>query len=584
MNFINNNIKVYLIILLSSFVLIDYESAFLLFNGLLTFNHIISLIIPVILLSFILFFLYFVIDTFIFKIILSIAFAITLILMIPLVVYLLMFDEVATYTSFINLIDSGMNNFLKFLFEKIEFFDYIFIGFTLVIPFLLIYFLPTHEERISIYSYILSYLIIGLILFIVTFPNLKEIGYVSLYYNYSQAKNDISNYNNYIKNHDYNYEFTDVKNINNSKKNLFVLIIGDSSSRSRLGLYGYKRDTTPFLGMHKSDLYIFNDVISSSLNRGDSIYDMLTFKNKPIVKSNLKDKGINEDESSSVDYINKEKERLGEIYPSIIDLFKNANFKTYWISNQHIYNPNNLKISSIAKKADKSIYLNNTYWQKELTSKYDGEVIESFKSIIDDNATNKFIVIHLYGNQYPYIDRTPSDFNKFKTNKFLLSILPNTTYRNYLTYNSYDNSIYYVDNVINSFINILHKKKNLSSYVLYTSSYGEDVLLSSKDKFYYHNEEYNSKYMYEVPFIIWFSNTYKRLNNRSYSRLEDIKAIINRPYLLNRLAHSIADISNIDGEEVDYSNSIFSRKFKFEERIVNSINFDEKVSDNVSSN
>lgn len=567
MNFIMNNIKVYLIILLSAFVLIDYETIFLLINGNLTFNHVFHLIFSIIGLSLILFYVYFVVNTSYIKIFLTIGFMISLLLMLPPIIYLLMFDEVATYTTIIKLYDNGLESFKAILFEKLGIFEYILITILYIIPFFLIYFLENIEERSKLYSFKLSYLVIGLVIFIFSFSNLKEMGYVSLYNNYSQAKNDITTYNNYLKLNSYDYEFSNIKDNNSTKKNLYVLVIGGSSNRNKLGLYGYKRETTPFLRMHKDNLYIFDNVISTSLNTGQSVYDMLSFKNNPIIKT-------------SDNYSDGDNNSNYKIYPSIIEMFKQAKYKTYWISNVQMYNPNNLAMTTIANKVDVSYYLNNTYWEKNITSKFDEELIKPLEEVIKDNATNKFVVIHLYGNEYPYIERYPSEFNKFKSNKLLLSILPNTTYKNYLKFNSYDNSIYYVDNVINSFINLLHRNKNISSYLIYTSAYGEDVLSSNNKEFYYHNKEYNSKYMYEIPFIVWFSNTYRYNNKEFMRRINNIDSLENRPYALDRFSHTISDISHINSKELDATKSIFSKEFKEEKRVVNSIIFDDIIEDN----
>jgi len=43
---------------------------------------------------------------------------------------------------------------------------------------------------------------------------------------------------------------------------VYVLILGESTARSHMGLYGYERQTTPRLNSISNSLWTFNDVIS----------------------------------------------------------------------------------------------------------------------------------------------------------------------------------------------------------------------------------------------------------------------------------------------------------------------------------
>lgn len=68
---------------------------------------------------------------------------------------------------------------------------------------------------------------------------------------------------------------------NNSKIKNIVIIIGESTTRNHMGIYGYKLNTTPNLKKleEEGNLYKFTDTISSHVNTVGSLQKVLTFYN-----------------------------------------------------------------------------------------------------------------------------------------------------------------------------------------------------------------------------------------------------------------------------------------------------------------
>ena len=57
-----------------------------------------------------------------------------------------------------------------------------------------------------------------------------------------------------------NGDFKDVSHKQSNEKETYVIIIGESTTRTHLGLYGYYRNTTPLLKEKSDELLIYDNV------------------------------------------------------------------------------------------------------------------------------------------------------------------------------------------------------------------------------------------------------------------------------------------------------------------------------------
>lgn len=73
-----------------------------------------------------------------------------------------------------------------------------------------------------------------------------------------------------------------------------------------------------------------------------------------------------------------------------------------------------------------------------------------------------------------------------------------------------------------------------------------------------HAEGKASRYMMEIPFLIYLSDTTKH----KYPELGDkIKTSLNRPYMTDDIIHTILDIAGIETKEFDETRSVINDKF-----------------------
>ncbi|NQU81789.1 MAG: sulfatase-like hydrolase/transferase [Bacteroidetes bacterium] len=122
--------------------------------------------------------------------------------------------------------------------------------------------------------------------------------------------------------------FRDVIHNTSEFKHTYLLIIGESSTRSHMELYGYHRKTNPLLVKRKHDLILYKHVISPHTHTISSLGKILTLGHygSPLRKYNS----------------------------TIIQLFNSAGYKTYWISNQKpvgLYETSTRLISKMSKKS-----------------------------------------------------------------------------------------------------------------------------------------------------------------------------------------------------------------------------------------
>jgi len=328
--------------------------------------------------------------------------------------------------------------------------------------------------------------------------------------------------------------FTNVTNSDDEA--LYVVIIGESTTRNNMGIYDYYRDTNPNLNKVKNELYLFKNVISPHIQTILSLDKVL----------------------SMGDYHHPENNKLG----TVIQLANQAGFDTYWLSNQKPIGAYESLVSLYAKASKKRFYVSNIY---EDTNKYDEILLPKLKETISEKASKKMIFLHLEGSHISYHTKYPEKFNFFTDE-------PQTQFKTeeaYQIINEYDNSIRYNDFIVSQIIEMV-KNANKNSYVIYFSDHGEEVF---KDYEYFgHHESIGSNAMFEIPFIVWISDKYNDKSTINFNDQLEIK------YNLEDFIYSFSEISRIKFDQFQPTKSIFNTDFKFKKRIIlNDVDYDERI-------
>lgn len=307
-----------------------------------------------------------------------------------------------------------------------------------------------------------------------------------------------------------------------------VLVIGESTQRDRMSLYGYPRATTPELdALHKTDplLTVFNDVVTSRPYTIEILQQALTFA----------------DQQNPDLYLTK---------PSLMNLMKQAGYKSFWITNQQTMTQRNTMLTVFSKQTDKQYYMNQQRTQS--AREYDTNVLAPFKEVLADPAPKKFIIIHLLGTHIRYDFRYPNGEGKFdgKSDNMPASLGANEQ----ATYNDYDSANVFNDNVVSTLIKDF-KQSGQDGFLLYLSDHGEEVYDTPPHQTQGRNEDSPTRAMYEVPFILWTSPGWQQAHPRDFS------SDVDRKYSSSQLIHTWSDLSGLTFDDYDPTRSITSPKF-----------------------
>ncbi|MEG0098928.1 MAG: phosphoethanolamine transferase CptA [Citrobacter sp.] len=350
--------------------------------------------------------------------------------------------------------------------------------------------------------------------------------FISGYYQYRQqltSLNSLLNENNALP------PLAHFKDNSGDAPRTLVLVIGESTQRGRMSLYGYPRETTPELdALHKSDpnLTVFNNVVTSRPYTIEILQQALTFAN----------------------------EKNPDLYltqPSLMNMMKQAGYKTFWITNQQTMTARNTMLTVFSKQTDKQFYMNQQRTQS--AREYDSNVLAPFKEVLADPAPKKFIIVHLLGTHIKYKFRYPDGQGKFDNN---IENVPAGLGNDELeAYNDYDSANVYNDHIIASLIND-YKATDPNGFLLYFSDHGEEVYDTPPHKTQGRNEDNPTRHMYTVPFLLWTSEKWQATHPRDFSQ------DVNRKYSSSELIHTWSDLAGFTYDGFDPTRAITNPQFK----------------------
>jgi glucan phosphoethanolaminetransferase (alkaline phosphatase superfamily) len=318
---------------------------------------------------------------------------------------------------------------------------------------------------------------------------------------------------------------------------IVVMVIGESARYDRWSLHGYERNTNPLLSQEKN-LITLPDIITSVSATRLSVPVIIS--RKPATQS-LKD-GFNE--------------------KSFLTAYKEAGFKTFWLSNQISFGRFDTPVSVFAKEADVVQFMNLGGFTDN--SNFDQILLEPLKSALDDPSPKKFIVLHSLGNHWNYSHRYPKEFDKWQpsllgVNKPVYTDLKIKPALN----NSYDNSMLYTDWFLSNVIGALKQKQQLVS-MMYVADHGQ-TLYDGSCNLAFHG--HNTQYEFHIPAMFWYSDQYLTTYP---DKVEQLKKHRKARFSTENIFHSALDLADIryPGERLEWS--MFNARFKLHKRYVDS--------------
>ena len=318
---------------------------------------------------------------------------------------------------------------------------------------------------------------------------------------------------------------------NNSSINNFIFIVGESTSRNHMSLYNYNLNTTPLLNSRRAEgeLYVFNNALSPNAYTIPVMEKLFTF------------------------YDNKAKGKWYE-YTNLFSILNEAGYKTFWLSNQETFGKYSRAGKFYASQGGISQFtMVRDSYSSNNTASYDGNLLK----ILDKNLNNlnnlNFYVLHIMGTHSKYTMRYPEEFNKFKAQDEVTGY-EGITQRGKEIRAEYDNAVLYNDYFIDQVIKRFEDKEAI---LIYISDHGEEVY--DTRSFAGHFENNAAQNMFEIPFIIWTSQSFKI----KYKDLcERINSSVNNKFNTQDMIHVILDILEIETSEYDPSKSVINKFYE----------------------
>ena len=318
---------------------------------------------------------------------------------------------------------------------------------------------------------------------------------------------------------------------------IVVMVIGESSRYDRWSLNGYERETNPLL-KQEANIVMLPDVVTAVAATRLSVPVIISRKG---ARDSLKD-GFSE--------------------KSFLTAYKEAGFKTFWLSNQISFGEFDTPVSVFAREADVVQFLNLGGFTDN--SNHDGILLDPLKIAVSDPAKKKLIVLHSLGSHWNYSHRYPKEFDKWSPSLFGVDkpVYTDTKIKPQLN-NSYDASILYTDWFLHSVIGTLKESGHLTS-MLYVSDHGQ-TLYDNECNLAFHG--HNTQYEFHVPAFVWYSDEFKERYPDKVGNLNKNKG---KRLATENMFHTMLDMGDLryPGEQLE--RSIVSARFKQHKRYVDS--------------
>ncbi len=283
-----------------------------------------------------------------------------------------------------------------------------------------------------------------------------------------------------------------------------VFVLGEAARADHLQLNGYPKETTPLLATRRN-IVSFPHIYSEATYTSTSV---------PILLSPA--------DSLHPTYSGS--------HTSFIHIMNECGFRSAWISNQD----NGRTYFSFIHEADTTIFPNASKSVFVFDPWYDEQLLPPLDSLMTRPEARNLYVLHTIGSHWYYNLHVPEEYIRFYPVTTERVITNNT---NEQIINSYDNTIAYMDVMVDS---LIQRLENRCAILIYLSDHGEAL---GEDGVYLHAAE--NEALHHPACIVWYSDAYARLYPK---KIEALKANKSKRYRTDFLYHSILSSVGIETE------------------------------------
>ena len=302
---------------------------------------------------------------------------------------------------------------------------------------------------------------------------------------------------------------------------VFVLVIGESARADRWQVNGYARPTSPRLAATRN-LVSFTDLVAVASVSRLAIPAILA---------------------------------RGPAERSLVTAFREAGFRTHWLSTQGSTGGLDAPITFYAREAEVVRFFNPSgYLQR---TPFDGALLAELESALAERRERQLIVLHTLGSHFHYRYRYPPEFEAFRpAGSASLASLGDAAAAAPVN-NAYDNSILYTDHFLGEIIAALERSGRAVAAMLYVSDHGEDLFDRGCPALAGHGRA--TRASFHVPGFFWYSDGFARAYPEKLERLRRNK---DARLSTSSVFPTLLDAAGISFPGEDPSASLFSSSFR----------------------
>lgn len=309
--------------------------------------------------------------------------------------------------------------------------------------------------------------------------------------------------------------------VGNARRDVLVLVVGETVRSANFGLSGYQRQTTPELAA--LDVTVFPRVQACGTSTEVSLPCMFS----PVGRRDYDEQRIEGTES-------------------LLHLLARVGYQVEWIDNQSGCKGvcDGLPQQKIPGNADPTLCDGDRCLDEILQSRLDATLKASSGDLV--------VVLHMLGNHGPaYSRRYPAEFRHFKPTCESRDLGKCT--RTEIT-NSYDNAVLYTDHVLANVIRYLDGLADWNSSLIYVSDHGESL---GESGIYLHGLPWTMApaVQKEVPMLVWLSD---RMRTTSKINMSCFNRAMSEPVSHDHLFHSVLGLLGVETSAREPELDLFS--------------------------
>ena len=257
-----------------------------------------------------------------------------------------------------------------------------------------------------------------------------------------------------------------------------VVVVGESTRRAQLGLYGYGRPTTPWLSAQADDVVVFSDAVTGAPVTQTAVALMMTAARPATVTDHAQ--------------------------PSWLVLAREAGFDTVWLSNQD--RTDGTATALIADDAERVVYTSHDW---SASGQYDHDLLPELDRALAERDGPLVVVMHLMGSHDDYALRYPDAFAVFDEASERPAAHDRLARRERQLVDHYDNSVRYTDWMLGQIFGRV-QATGAPAVGLFVSDHGEN-LYDTPARMRGHGVPGTTVFEAEVPLVMWSSPTFRQL-------------------------------------------------------------------------